>query len=116
MINIRYNSKDVGKRLKELRVSKGMSRIQLADKLQLSEDSVAGFEKGKTTIGAEHMVNICQLFNISADYFYFGNHRSLELVEDVSASKWMQVFSKLDISERKRAFIILENAFPECGH
>ena len=115
MLSIQYNSKDVGKRLKELRISKHMSRVQLASKLNLSEDSVAGFEKGRTTIGAEHLVKIGQLFNISAGYFYVGNHKKLEIQEDISSSKWLQIFAKLDERERKRAFAILENVFPECS-
>ena len=65
MEKIEYNQKDVGSRLRELRMAKGMTQVKLSEELHISADSVSGFEKGKTTISLEYMTIICQLFNVS---------------------------------------------------
>lgn len=48
-----------------------MSQATLAEILYLSVDSISNIENGKQTCMPEYITKICQIFNISADYFYF---------------------------------------------
>ncbi|MBE5934264.1 MAG: helix-turn-helix transcriptional regulator [Lachnospiraceae bacterium] len=47
----------------------------------LSVDSVSNIENGKTTCMPEHIMRLYQLFNVSADYFYFGISKNIQDVE-----------------------------------
>lgn len=73
-----YDGKEFGNRLRAIRKKNDYTQEQLADLLLLSVDSISNMENGKTTCMPEHMMKICQIFNVSADYFYF--HMDKELI------------------------------------
>ncbi len=72
-----YDAKEFGMRLKEIRKANKMTQVQLAEKLCLSVDSISNIENGRAACMPDHLTKICQIFNISADYFYFGIKKSL---------------------------------------
>jgi transcriptional regulator with XRE-family HTH domain len=76
-MDITYNSDEFGKRLKQIRRTRGMTQEKLAELLCLSVDSVSKYENGKTTCMPEHVTKICQILNIYADYLYFGVEKEL---------------------------------------
>lgn len=55
-------------RLKELRVAKGLSQMQLANKLGISQSAIAKWELGKTEPTASAIVALSEFFGESADY------------------------------------------------
>lgn len=66
-----YDASKVGAKIKQIRKASNMKQEELAEKLLVSVDSVSNYENGKTTCMPEHMVHICEIFNVSMDYFYF---------------------------------------------
>ena len=76
-IRVTYDAVKFGKRLRKIRKDNGMTQETLADLLLLSVDSVSNFENGKSTCMPEHLTKICQIFNVSADYFYFEHDKKL---------------------------------------
>ena len=55
-------------RLKELRLKKGLSRLELAKDIGFSLKSIISYEKGKSLPHYGNFVKICQYFHVSADY------------------------------------------------
>lgn len=55
-------------RLKELRLDKGLSQMQLAKELNLSQSAVAKWELGKTEPTATAIIAVANYFNVSIDY------------------------------------------------
>lgn len=55
-------------RLKELRAEKGLSQMQLAKELNLSQSAVAKWELGKTEPTASAIIAIAKYFNETTDY------------------------------------------------
>ena len=55
-------------RLKELRVAKGLSQMQLANILQISQSAIAKWELGKTEPTASAIILIARYFNETTDY------------------------------------------------
>lgn len=80
---VHYDAAEFGKRIKDIRKKNKMTQGKLAEVLFISEDSVSNFETGKTMCVPEHITKMCQIFNISADYFYFGKEYSLQDDEHV---------------------------------
>lgn len=72
MFKNNYDAVGFGKRIKKVRRKNGMTQEQLADALYLSVDSVSRIETGKGMCMPEHLVHICELLHVSADYLYFG--------------------------------------------
>lgn len=55
-------------RLKELRVEKGLSIIQLAKETNLSKSAVSYWENCERIPNALAIITLCKYFNVSADY------------------------------------------------
>ena len=57
-----------GKRIKELRQEKKLSQEQLGKAINISQDMVSLWEKGKLLPTTEHIIILAKFFNESADY------------------------------------------------
>ena len=58
-----------GERLKQLRESQGLSQSELADYLNVSRQSIGGYENDNVDPGMDTLVKIADRFHISLDYF-----------------------------------------------
>ena len=63
-------NKQIGKRLKELRESKSLTRKELSAKLNVSEGCLEKWESGDREIGTENLYSIANLFNVDFNYLY----------------------------------------------
>lgn len=64
--------KDVGQRIAKLRKEKGLSQIELAKKLNVSDKTVSKWENGGMP-GIDLFPEIANLFDVSIDYLMTGN-------------------------------------------
>lgn len=55
-------------RLKELRTSKKMSQQDLANKLKVAQQTIAGWETGRTEPSAELLGKLADMFGVTVDY------------------------------------------------
>ena len=55
-------------RLKELRIDRGLSQMQLAKKLNLSQSAIAKWELGKTEPTASAIIAIAEFFGETTDF------------------------------------------------
>ena len=55
-------------RLKELRIEKGLSRKELAEKLFVSERLISFWENSQRECGFDMLIKIATLFDVSIDY------------------------------------------------
>ena len=55
-------------RIKELRLEKNLSQMQLANALHISQSAIAKWELGKTEPTASAIILLAKFFNESADY------------------------------------------------
>ena len=55
-------------RLKELRIAKNLSQMQLAIKLNISQSAIAKWELGKTEPTASALITLSKFFNETTDY------------------------------------------------
>lgn len=57
-----------GERLKELRLSKGLTQEELGNILGVTKASICCYEKGTRTPTLENLLDIVEFFGVSADY------------------------------------------------
>lgn len=57
-----------GKRLKDLRIEKGLTQIQLAQELQIDKSTIAKYETDKIEPSLSMFITIVKYFKVSADY------------------------------------------------
>lgn len=63
---------EAGKRLKALRKEHGLSLNGMANILGVTHQQVNKYEKAQTRLPAQSIAVICQVFELSADYFFDG--------------------------------------------
>ena len=55
-------------RLKELRIEKGLSLVQLAKETGISKSAISFWENGDRIPTALHIITLAKYFEVSADY------------------------------------------------
>lgn len=57
-------------RLREIRISKGLSQYELAKKLGISQQRLSNYEKGKRKLPVELAIKICRILNVTLEDIY----------------------------------------------
>ena len=66
---IQYNGNmSIGKRIKDLRLERNLSQTEFAIRIGTTQDSISLWENDKRLPDTIYIINICNEFNISADY------------------------------------------------
>lgn len=60
----------IGNIIKIERTRLGLSQAKLADKLNLSQQAIGKWEKGKSEPDSEAIIKLCSIFNVSTDYLF----------------------------------------------
>ena len=58
----------IGKRIKELRMERGLSQEKMGEILSVSQDTISLWEKGKSVPTAEYLIEMAKQFEVSVDY------------------------------------------------
>lgn len=61
-------NQEIAKRIREIRIENNLTQAQFGEAISVSQDTVSLWEKGKSIPATEHIIIICKLYNISADY------------------------------------------------
>lgn len=72
------NMKEVGKRLKALRESIGISQVKMAEAIGSTQSSVNRYENGQSTPPVELFRHYADYFDVSLDYILSGRTSSKE--------------------------------------
>ena len=69
---MKMNPKETGKRIQLLRKQKGLSQEELADKLNVSSNTVAKIECGLRRPSVDCVVDLVNFFDTTVDYIILG--------------------------------------------
>jgi transcriptional regulator with XRE-family HTH domain len=95
-MNLSFDYKIIGKRIKQAREDKGLTQEKLAESLDVSNAYISKIERGKTPINLERLSAICGVLEESAEYLLNGANSSsrdylrneiMEMLEGCSAEK-----------------------------
>ena len=73
---------DIGNKISKLRERRGLSQVQLAEKLHMSQGSLGMYETGKRKPSLETLELIADFFNVSTDYL-LGREEGGEKIYDI---------------------------------
>lgn len=65
---IEINMKEIGKRIRELRLGQHMTQTDLARAIGVATNTVTQYEKGTSKVSIDVLVNLAEVFDISTDY------------------------------------------------
>ena len=89
---------DIGNKLYELRKSKNLSQEELADKLNVTRQTISKWETGQSTPDFDKIIPLCEIYGISADELLKG-----EIIENKETNE--------KINPKKRALGISIGVF-----
>jgi transcriptional regulator with XRE-family HTH domain len=71
------NSNNIGERIRVLRQIHGVSQVQLANQLYVSDSTISDWERGRTEPGIIMIIKISAFFHVSLDYLMLGKTKTL---------------------------------------
>lgn len=74
---------NIATKLKQIRIDANLTIEQLAKKIKLPQNIIQQYENGETVPNVNFLLDICSLFNISADYL-LGLSNNLKLSNNIS--------------------------------
>ena len=84
-----YDTKKSGKRIQQLRKTKGYTQEQFADRLGLSVPTIASIETGRKGTSIDTVLMIAEILGCTTDYILIGNESKsalFDLVEQLPES------------------------------
>ncbi len=102
--------KTFGQRVKKLRRDKGLTQIQLADELYISESYIALIEADKRNPSMDIMIKLADYFHVTSDYLIRGISAD---VGEQSCKEWSEMIKGRSDKEISYA-IGLVKAFFDC--
>lgn len=97
-------------RLRSLRLSKGLSQMDLAKLLKISKSSVNMYERGEREPGIETLEKIADLFNVDLDYLLGkSDHTSRAILStgrEVSSEEYSLILKYRKLDERGKAAVL----------
>lgn len=86
-----FNSTEIGLRVRELRVRKGLSVNALAEELNCSREHMSRAEHGKESYSIDLHIDLAQYFDVSLDYLILG----IPKINDEAKAELLQVINEL---------------------
>lgn len=108
MFKYNYDAKEFGNRIRIIRKKNKMTQEQLAEMLFLSVDSISKIENGKVMCMPEHVVKICQIYEVSTDYLFFGGKSCSFISLENSDSKILHALSKCSEVQKRKILKVIE--------
>lgn len=89
--------------LKDLRESRDMTQEQLADYLNLSRSTIAGYEARNRQPDFEHLVTIADFFEVTIDYLLRGykSEPSAPMKENILDQEVMRSYRRLSVESKQ---------------
>lgn len=83
-------------RLKELRTMRGLSQVELADKLEVSKSTIGAYETGDRSPSREGLEQIADFFNVDMDYLLGRDNGSMYYMSPEVAFKAQEIYEDPD--------------------
>lgn len=95
---------EIGKKIRHLRKSKGMTQEDLEMKVDISRSTLSNYETGRRTPHLHDLQKIASAFGIGLEYF--GMNEKDEVFDLIARAK--DVFANPNISEQEKEELYLE--------
>lgn len=110
---------EVGRRVRSLRIQRGMSQTALGDSLDLTFQQIQKYENGTNRISAGRLQQISEILQVSVSTFFDrpelngDSHKKplLEFVDTAAALRLLQAYDRIESSAVRNALVKLAETF-----
>ena len=96
-----FDMRKIGKRIAELRKSKNITQMALADMMGISFQAVSNWERGESMPDISKLGELSEIFGVSIDDILC-NKRAAEIVEEISAGEKPSDITPEELTETVR--------------
>ena len=96
------NNTNIGRKLKELRLSRGWKQTDVADKVGLSRPAISNIESGKRALTLSTLQRFCEVFNVDISFFGIETNSYNDAVDLVSRIE--SLFNDLPESDKDELY------------
>jgi transcriptional regulator with XRE-family HTH domain len=107
---------EIGRKIRALRVAKGMSQATLADGIGLTFQQVQKYERGANRVSAGRLQKIARILDTPIAFF-FGEQRTkkqedngLALIQSRGAMRLLRAYAEISSRTTKHALVLLGEA------
>ena len=75
---------EMGKRIRSRRISLGMKQMELAEKIDISNNHISSIERGIERPGLDLFIRICDVLNVTPDYLLLGSMKSNDIPKNIT--------------------------------
>ena len=102
---------NIGKNIREVRLEKGFSQEELANRLNVSRQTISKWEVGESTPDMENLVAISELFEISLDELVLNKvPEEADTSAQVVKSEFYSDIKENVLTDENRKKVLLNNA------
>jgi transcriptional regulator with XRE-family HTH domain len=108
---------EIGKKIRALRLERGMSQSELADAIGVTFQQVQKYEKGANRVSAGRLQKIADVLDVPITFFYDGTSSRpkkkgraktrLDLVQTKGAMSLLQSYANIASRRTKNALVVL---------
>ena len=94
---------EIGKKIKALRKTRGLTQQQLADKLEIKRATISNYEIGRRSPHIKELEAICDVLGVGIEYFGYKGNEAIELIARAKV-----VFNDDNVSAEEKAHVYKE--------
>ena len=116
---------EIGRKIRALRLERGLSQSGLADGIGLTFQQVQKYEKGTNRVSAGRLQRIAELLNVPIVFFYSGmgartkkhetHNAGLALVQTTGAMRLLRSYADIPSRTTKYALVVLAESLRNKG-
>lgn len=93
---------DLANKIRDLRIQKNVSQENLAEKIMVSRQTIAKWEKGTVAPNTANLLSLCEYFDVKPDYFFDEEIKDDESVKEseVAAASVVESETAVDKTEK----------------
>jgi len=111
---------EIGRRIRALRLQRGMSQSQLAEAIGLTFQQVQKYEKGANRVSAGRLQRIADVLGVPVTFFYSGmgtrtkkadaQSAGIALIQTKGATRLLRSYADISSRSTKYALVVLAEA------
>jgi transcriptional regulator with XRE-family HTH domain len=86
----------LGERIKRMRLERGWSQTQLAQKLKIHQKQISGYERSVHVPSTEVLIRVAELFDCSLDYLAFDDRPDTKAGAQIADRELLERLEKID--------------------
>jgi len=91
---------NIGSRVKELRLTKGMTQSELAERIGMTSSAISSYEIGERQPSYDVLIKIAKLFNVTTDYLLGHTNKDMMSISGLMLGQRQHVQSMVEAYQK----------------